>query len=69
MKDAKDKLDQNARKERADRLSATKNVTLGPMQSPSTLRKSRRHGAITDHFSNLRSYETWVKDVRDAWKK
>jgi len=58
----------DARKVRVDRLSATKNVTLGPAPTPSALRKSRRHGAITDHLDDLRSYENWLKDVRDTWK-
>jgi hypothetical protein len=68
MKEPKDKQTRHVRV-RAVGPSVTKNVTLSPALSPSALRKSRRHSAIDDHFSNLRSYENWAKSVRELWKE
>jgi hypothetical protein len=69
MKEPKDRQPRPAPVERAVGPSVTKNVTSSPPLSPSALRKSRRHPAIADHLSNLRSYESWAKGVRELWKE
>jgi hypothetical protein len=69
MKEPKHKQTRHVPAERAVGSAVTKNVTLSPALSPSALRKSRRHPAIAEHLSNLRSYENWAKGVRELWKE
>jgi hypothetical protein len=69
MTEPKDKQTLPVRVERSVGPSVTKNVTSSPAPTPSALRKSRRHPAIADHLTNLRSYENWAKGVRELWKE